>query len=100
MKVILFKFSEVAEIDLSPTELTQMIGSWTLFSINNEFLVKTAQAQTPEKDYFLLVRPIVEIPDKLEGEQAIEEEMMAAREADAGWIDRRDRPLQVIWRTL
>ena len=97
MKITLFKFGETAEVDFPLVELIQMIGNWTLFSVNGELLVKTAQAHDPECGYFLLMRPVVEIPGKLEGKQAIEEERVAAGEVGAGWIDRRDQPLQVTW---
>lgn len=98
MKVVLFKFCEVAEVDFPLDELVQFIGNWVLLQVNGELLVKTAQAQDPNGGYFLLVRPIVEIPGKLEGEQAVEEEKIAARDAGVGWIDRRDQPLQVTWK--
>ena len=100
MKVVLFKFGEVAEADLPLAELVQFIGNWVLLRVNSELLVKTAQAQDPNGGYFLLVRPIVEISGELEGEQAVGEEKVAARDIGAGWIDRRDQPLQVTWQDM
>lgn len=94
--VMLFKMGQVARVDL-PFAFIEMIGNRTLLSVNDELLIKTAQARTPEGDIILLVRPVVEIPGLLEGEAAIKGEREQARMHGAGWLDRRAAPLKAIW---
>ena len=94
--VTLFKFGEVAKVDL-PFDVSELLFNRTLLMINGKLFVKTAQAQPAEGGLVLLVRPVVELPGILEGKDAVEGERLDAGRHGAGWLDKTDCPLQVVW---
>lgn len=95
-KVTLFKFGEVAKVTL-PFDVEEILFNRTLLTINGELFVKTAQARTPERELILLVRQVLELPGIMEGVAAVEGERLDAERHGAGWLDKRDCPLQVVW---
>lgn len=96
-QVILFKFGEVAKVDL-PFDVNEILFSRTLLLVNGRLLVKTAQDRTEEGELVLLVRAVVELKSILEGADAVKGERLDAERNGAGWVDKSDCPLQVEWK--